>query len=213
MSTLHVVSGATAASVSEKVTSHEVPCVTEPIRVPGAVQQHGFLLMTDAEMRTVLVASESAETFLHLPIPIILGSKLEALLDREVIGSLYSLRLMHESERDKASTFLGSFRIAGQFFSVVSHCSGTNRILEFELQDKLVGSEMMNGVITNFVGKLSRLQTEADLCEALARQVADLTGFDRVLLYSFDEEGHGTVLTEVSNGRLPSYLGLRVSGV
>ncbi len=68
---------------------------------------------------------------------------------------------------------------------------------------------MMNGVITNFVGKLSRLRTQHELCEALARQVAELTGFDRVLLYSFDHEEHGTVLTEITNGKLPSYLGMR----
>ena len=44
----------------------------------------------------------------------------------------------------------------------------------------------------------------------LTKQMAELTGFDRVLLYSFNEEGHGTVLSEANNGVLPSGSGLAI---
>ena len=209
VSAFQALSGPASGTVSDEIVASEIRCEDEAIRVPGAVQQHGFLLLTDPELNTVLVASETAERYLQLPLRLILGSKLDAILEREVLSSLQLLRLTPEAERGGVSTFLGSFRVSGQFFSVVSHCSGSNRILEFEVQDRLVGSEMMNGVITNFVGKLSRLRTQAELCEALTQQVADLTGFDRVLLYTFDQEEHGTVLSEVNNGRLPSYTGLR----
>ncbi len=206
---MQISTGPESATVAEEIVATENCCEDELIRVPGAVQQHGFLLMTDGTMSTVLLASENAERYLGLPLRLILGSRVETLLERELLSSLQLLRLSHEPELEGATTFLGSFRVSGQFFSVVSHCAGPHRILEFELQDRLVGPEMMNGVITNFVGKLSRLQNQDELCDALARQVADLTGFDRVLLYSFDQEEHGTVLAEINNGRLPSYLGLR----
>ncbi len=209
MSALQVSTGPESATVAEEISATENCCEDELIRVPGAVQQHGFLLMTDGSMSTVLLASENAERYLELPLRLILGSRVETLLERELLSSLQLLRLSNEPERDGATTFLGSFRVLGQFFSVVSHCAGSHRILEFELQDRLVGPEMMNGVITNFVGKLSRLKNQDELCDALVRQVADLTAFDRVLLYSFDQEEHGTVLAEINNGRLPSYLGLR----
>ncbi len=68
---------------------------------------------------------------------------------------------------------------------------------------------MMNAVITNFVNTLSKLKSEEELCQAIAHQVSNLTGFDRILLYRFDEAGHGIVLSETNNGNLPSYLGLR----
>ena len=195
--------------VAEGIAATEVHCVDEPIRVPGAVQQHGFLLVTDGEFRSILIASENAERFLRLPFRLVLGAPLETLLGRELLAALRGLRYISEAERDGLVTFLGSFRLQGEYFSVTTHCTGSERVLEFELQDQLVGPEMMNGVITNFVGTLSRLQNERELCNALTRQIADLTGFDRVLLYSFDTEGHGTVLSEINNGKLPSYLGLR----
>ena len=201
--------GPASASAAEEIVATEGCCENEAIRVPGAVQQHGFLLVTDADLTRVLIASENAERYLKLPLRLILGSPLEAFFERELLSSLRLLRLASAPEQEGLSTFLGSFRVSGQFLSVVSHCAGPNRILEFEVQDRLVGPEMMNGVITNFVGKLGRLGTEQEVCEALAKQVADLTGFSRVLLYSFDHDGHGTVLSEINDGLLPSYLGLR----
>ncbi len=196
-------------TVSEEITATEFCCESEPIRIPGAVQQHGFLLVADGEFGAVLVASENAERFLGLPLRLILGTRLETLLGRELLSALQALRHSPASEHEGLVTYLGSFRLNSDFFSVTTHCSGPKRILEFELQDRLVGPEMMNSVITNFVGTLSRLRTQEELCNALAQQIASLTGFDRILLYSFDAEGHGTVLAEINNGRLPSYLGLR----
>ena len=209
VSTSQDLSSPGSRTASESVVATEVRCEDEAIRIPGAIQQHGFLLVTDGKLDQVLQASENAEQFLHLPLKLILGSRLELLLERELLAGLRLLQLRPEPDAERDSVFVGSYRVAGQFFSVVSHCAGGDRILEFELQDRLVGSEMMNGVITNFVGRLSRLESQAELCEALTRQVAELTGFDRVMLYSFDHEEHGTVLAEVNSGRLPSYLGLR----
>ncbi len=195
--------------VEEEIAATAYRCEDEAIRVPGAVQQHGFLLVTDSDFGSVVIASENAERFLGLPLRLILGAPLESLLGRELLAALQAMRLAPSAEHTDLVTFLGSFRLHNEFFSVLSHCSGSNRVLDFELQDRLVGPEMMNGVITNFVGTLSRLRTQEEMCDGLAQQIADLTGFDRVLLYAFDDEGHGTVLSERNNGRLPSYLGLR----
>jgi light-regulated signal transduction histidine kinase (bacteriophytochrome) len=59
------------------------------------------------------------------------------------------------------------------------------------------------------VATLSTLGGEIELLQAITRQVKDLTGFNRVLLYRFDEAGHGTILAEENDGTLPSYLDLR----
>ncbi len=197
------------SAVAEEIAATGFRCEDEAIRVPGAVQQHGFLLVSDGDFGAVLVASENAERFLGLPVRLVLGTRLETLLGRELLSALHALRYSPAAEHDGLVTYLGSFRLSNEYFSVTTHCSGSTRVLEFELQDRLVGPEMMNSVITNFVGTLSRLTTREELCNALVKQIADLTGFDRVLLYSFDEENHGTVLSEINTGPLPSYLGLR----
>ena len=184
-------------------------CADEPIHIPGSVQQHGFFLLTDAEFEHIAVASDNAERFLGRPLKLILGARVEDLLDREVLGAIQLHRTGAAHTREGLVTYLGTFSLNGEAFSIVTHCLGSQRVIEFEIQERLVAAEMMNGVITNFVSTLGKIQTETELCNALAEQIAELTGFDRIKVYSFDDEGHGTVLAEVNNGNLPSYLHLR----
>jgi light-regulated signal transduction histidine kinase (bacteriophytochrome) len=184
-------------------------CEDEPIRVPGSVQQHGFFLLADISFEKVLVASENAARFLNHPLALILGARLDTLFGRELMQALRAIQNAKQQQLQEVVTYVGSFRVGDHQFSVMTHYIGSGRALEFEREDRLVGAEMMNAVITNFVATLERVGSNQDLCDALSEQIAELTGFDRVMLYSFNEENHGTVLSEVNNGKLPSYLGLR----
>jgi light-regulated signal transduction histidine kinase (bacteriophytochrome) len=163
-------------------------CADEPIRVPGSIQRHGFLLLLDDRDEHVVAASQNTEEFLQIPLGLILGTPLETILEREILGALKALT--HSSDDEGLLTYLGSFQMRGHFFSVITHRVHTERILEFELTDRLVNPEMTNQVFTNFVSKLNSLRSETELCQAITDQIKDLTGFNRVLLYRFDEAGH-----------------------
>ena len=184
-----------------------VNCEDEPIRIPGSIQRHGFMLLLDKRAEHVVGASENAEEFQALPLKLILGAAVDTILEREVLAALQAG--IRSNETGSLLTFLGSFKMRDELHSVVTHRVGDIRVLEFERLDHLVSPELMNSVITNFVATLSKLNGETELLQAITRQVKDLTGFDRVLLYRFDQAGHGTVLTEENNGTLPSYLDLR----
>jgi light-regulated signal transduction histidine kinase (bacteriophytochrome) len=195
------------ASAADALRAILKNCEDEPIRIPGSIQRHGFLLLLDQQNATVVAASENAEEFLHIPLKLILGAALESILEREVLAVIQGLSRSHEHEGQV--TYLGSFPMRKELYSVVTHLVEDQRVLEFEEISRLVSPELMNAVITNFVGKLSKLPGELALCAAITRQVKDLTGFNRVLLYRFDEAGHGTVLTEENDGTLPICLDLR----
>jgi PAS domain S-box-containing protein len=182
-------------------------CADEPIRIPGSIQRHGFLLLLDSNDQHVIAASQNTEEFLDVPTNLILGSTVDTVLDREILGALRTLT--HSTENAGIQTYLGSYPLRGKFYSVVTHRVADERVLEFELLDRLVNPEMANQVFTNFVSKLTNLRSEQTLCDALAEQIKILTGFNRIMLYRFDEFGHGTVLSEVRDGALPSYLDLR----
>jgi light-regulated signal transduction histidine kinase (bacteriophytochrome) len=49
----------------------------------------------------------------------------------------------------------------------------------------------------------------AQLCDEAATQVRHLTGYDRVMIYRFNAEGHGTVVAEAKAEHLMPYLHLR----
>jgi len=182
-------------------------CEEEPIRIPGSIQRHGFLLVFDDDGQRVIAASQNAGEYLEVPIKLILGTAIETLLGRELVAAIRALN--QYSELAGQITYLGAFPLRSELYSVITHQVDRQRVLEFEQIDQLVSPELMNAVITNFVGKLSKLGTDIELCRAITKQVKDLSGFNRVLLYVFDEAGHGTVLTEENDGVLPSYLDLR----
>jgi PAS domain S-box-containing protein len=182
-------------------------CEDEPIRIPGSIQRHGFLLLLDESEENVVAASDNAEEFLGVPLKLILGTPIETVLERELVSAVRAADL--NSAKSGTLVFLGSFGLNGELYSVVTHCIGQERVLEFERLDRLVKPELMNAVITNFVGLLTKVSGEIELCQAITGQVKDLTNFNRILLYRFDEAGHGTVLAEENDGVLPSYLDLR----
>lgn len=193
-----------------QISTTLLACADEPIRVPGAVQPHGFFLLTDENVETVTIASENAARFLGIPLKLILGARLDTLLERELLTAVEAMA--RGAFATCATAYLGSYRIGGELCSVMTHCIGDRRALEFERVDTLVGPEMMNAVVTNFVATLSRIPSRQQLCDEVTQQVHSLTGYDRIMLYSFDEEGTGTVISEANNDRLPSYKGLRFPG-
>jgi light-regulated signal transduction histidine kinase (bacteriophytochrome) len=195
-----------SASKAEARTTYK-NCEEEAIRIPGSIQRHGFLLLLDESAEKVVAASENAEEYLGVPLKLILGAPIETILEREILAGVRSLT--HSDETLSLHTFLGSFKMRGELYSLVTHPIYGERVLEFERLDRLVSPELMNAVITNFVATLSTLGSEIELLQAITRQVRDLTGFNRVLLYQFDEAGHGTVLAEENDGTLPTYFGLR----
>jgi len=58
---------------------------------------------------------------------------------------------------------------------------------------------------------INQLETTSNLkefCQIIVKEVRKVTGFDRVMLYKFDADGHGAVIAEEKNENLESYLGL-----
>ena len=195
-------------SPDDNVRGLSQSCEDEPIRIPGSIQRHGFLLLLDDRDKHVVAASQNTEEFLQVPLALVLGTPVETILEREILGALRALT--NSTDDPGLLTYLGSFQMRGRFFSVITHRVKSERVLEFELTDRLINPEMTSQVFTNFVSKLNSLRSETELCQALAEQVKNLTGFNRILLYRFDELGHGTVLCEQNDGILPSYLDLTV---
>lgn len=190
-------------------------CEQEPIRLPGSIQAHGFflgLLPMDGGLR-VAVASENAASYLHRPLDLILGQALHELLPADTLGPFAHGLPSKESGAD-SPRFLGTMQLPASSsetrqFQVVGYRLKDLQVLEFECVESSASTGDLNTIIANFVAALEQCSSAADLCRSVTVQIRKLTGFDRVMLYQFDEEGHGTVLAEDGNDRLPSYLGLR----
>jgi light-regulated signal transduction histidine kinase (bacteriophytochrome) len=179
-------------------------CAAEPIRIPGAIQPHGALLVVDPRTLARLNASANLAAV--------------AGLDLQPGASLaevpHAAQLVTELRRWLATddpAFLRTVQVGRFVLQVFGHRTSQGLILEFEDPPRNEG-ETLEGLYPRLRGFLNAIAAAQDvpaIAEAAVREIRTLTGFNRVLLYCFDEAGDGTVLAEDGDGVLPSYLGLR----
>jgi len=178
-------------------------CEREPIHLAGSIQPHGALLVVREPDLLVLQASANAARFLGLPEPV-LNRSLEAFsadLAREVRARL-------DQPLDRLPVVLRRpVWIDGRPLDVVLHRPPeAGLVLEFERPGPPVDLAHHVETATSAILACTSLKS---LAEETTRIFKDLTGYDRVMVYRFDAEGHGEVFAERREPGLEPYLGNR----
>lgn len=182
-------------------------CEQEPIHQPGSIQPHGYLLAVEGkESRLVQASANTAELF---------GCAVEAALGRPLAELLPAAADAWKQVADQGTTHLRRLPVplapgSTSFIGVV-HRSDDLLILELEPSLDLPVNviDTLDAIVNSLAGDLQMTAGLDGIASLAARQVRRVIGFDRVLVYRFDEAWHGTVIAEDRNEVLPSYLGLR----
>lgn len=182
-------------------------CAREPIRVPGSIQPQGALFVIDAKSFVIEQAAVGTDDALARSEDLI-GADLRSVL---LAAGQSLLRDLNERVRDAEVLQLGVIEGRERRHHLLAHRSGESIIVEVEATAERTAAtlEEIFPNILGFVDTLSRSAGMEQLAELAAREVRAITGFDRVLVYRFDEQWNGAVIGEDRNDRLPSYLGLR----
>ena len=191
-------------------------CGREPIHVPGSIQPHGHLLALEGDDLVLAHASAAAFGAVLPDDPkAALGAPVERVLRVEPLDRLREgLRRLPDHGLLQLGTCQS--RAAGATFQALAHRSPDGlAILELEAAppssaDRAVSTlEELYPLIRDAFDRLGAATKSGDIAAVAAREVRRLTGFDRVLVYRFEENWDGVVVAEDRNERLPSYLDLR----
>ena len=164
-------------------------CADEPIRIPGAVQPHGALVAADGD-GVVVLHSANAEALLGRPVT---GTAVGDLLDLAAVEPGLPLRTT----------------LDGRTFEVAVHRTDGLLVTEWEpLEEAHAAGEVWHRRLPLVLQHLQEAPDLQALCDALAREVRQLTGFDRVMVYRFDPEWNGEVVAEQRRDDLEPFLGL-----
>lgn len=177
-------------------------CDKEPIHLIGKAQAHGVIVAVNPQTFQVTQASENTLKFFGISHTDFLGISLEKL-----IGKLPVKRL--RASIAEASGFAAEdLTINENNFVMLAHLSEDNLILDFEIIGETWDPGHFQQQLTSIINGLDTTESIPTLCDRAAKLMKDIFGYDRVMVYRFDEEWNGEVVAEEKEEHLESWLDL-----
>ncbi|MEB4209849.1 SpoIIE family protein phosphatase [Mycobacterium sp. 94-17] len=187
-------------------------CAREPIHIPGSIQPRGALAVVQEPAFEVRQVSANVADLLGRPIDAVLGRHLSALIGTEQAARVEQVAATFGSLRQNNPVEV-TIDVAGEaraFDAILHREPGGVLLVELEIAygDRPFSFPNTYQAVRGAVEELNRASTLTDLYATAARAVRDLTGFDRVMVYRYDDEYNGEVVAESKRDDLNSFLGL-----
>ena len=183
-------------ALRSELRRQDTRCAAEPITVPGGVQSQGILLAVDpAEPFRLVAASANAERLVSGGEP--LNLDLGSILGEDFVGQLR--QAVDQDLLRPAAPWEIALELDGTQWDVVSHEHAGLVLIELipaaptDALAALAATRLLQRALAGLRG------SEADLTElgfVTVRNIRQLTGYERVLVYRFDEDWNGQAVAE-----------------
>ncbi len=177
-------------------------CEREEIHLAGSIQPHGALLVVSEPDHRVIQASANASAFLNL-------DKIIGLSLADLDGDLLLRILPHLDPTSQGMPIAVRCRIgnpSSEYDSLLHRPPEGGLIIELE---RAGPSVELSRQIESALQKIRMASSVRALCDETATLFQDRTGYDRVMVYRFDDDGHGEVFSERRRRDLEAFLGNR----
>ena len=178
-------------------------CDREPIHLPGSIQPHGCLLACDASASIVLRHSANAPAMLGwpgeingVPVAVLLGEAATHALRNALTGA---------DDEARPALLFGLELANGKAFDAAVHGFKATVIVELEPASAGVGPPLEQA--RRLIGRVTRIDDVGRLVRQTTRLVRAMLGYDRVMVYRFEQDGAGKVIGETRREELESFLG------
>ncbi|BAY65756.1 multi-sensor signal transduction histidine kinase [Calothrix brevissima NIES-22] len=176
------------------------------------IQPHGVLfVLQEPELKIIQVSNNTWSVF-GIAAEDVLHKKLEELLDPFQIERIKSGLL--QGNLDYINPTKVWVRKKGDdyvVFDAVFH-RNPEGILILELEPAISQESIpflsFYHLARASINQLEKTTNLHDFCQIIVQEVRKVTGFDRVMLYKFDDDGHGSVIAEEKLDNMEPYLGL-----
>lgn len=183
-------------------------CAREPIHTPGSIQPHGCLVICSSPDWRVRHASQNLESFLGKSAAAALGRPAAELLGEQGVHAIRNLLHQAQISTSGERFFQVSTPDWSQNFDIALHRRSDRVSIELEPSAKArLGADPLS-LVKNVMTRLQNAEDLAAFCNQAARQLKLITGFARVMVYRFAEDGSGEVIAEAKRPDMPPFLGL-----
>ena len=187
-------------------------CGKLPLHQTNLIQPHGVMLLFTGPNWEIIQVSENIAAIIDEPISQLIGQSLQAYLTESSIDNL--AQLLQTSFEDKLPLTLEWQGSAGnQPLSSLIHRKHDYYVVEAQLASYVDSSTHSFAdryqQWKHAISAMERAASIKELCENAVVQIKQLSGFDKVMIYTFDEEWNGTVVAEALEEGMDRYLGLK----
>jgi len=186
-------------------------CDRELIHVPGSIQPHGALLVLDAATPRILQVSGNVDVKLGFAAEELLGKSID------VLGGDLPVQVwtrMLGGVRAAPQPLRGTIASNGEprGFEALLHRNESDAVIleldPVDLEQAIALARDLPQRLPDAVKRLGAASTIEALADQAVRVFRELAGYDRVMFYRFDPDGHGEVVAEAKEPHLEPYLGL-----
>jgi len=185
---------------------------SEAIHRCNCIQGHGILLVLEEASLKIVQVSQNTAQLLSMAPESLLNTFLEELLDPFQFEGVRN-NLNHEDLDFVNPTKLWIRKIGDDYaiFDGIFH-RNSDGLLILELEPATTQESIpflsFYHLARASIDQLQKTTTLAEVSQVIVEEVRRMTGYDRVMLYKFDTDGHGAVIAEDKLETLEPYLGL-----
>jgi chemotaxis family two-component system sensor kinase Cph1 len=185
-------------------------CALEPIQIIGHIQPHGLLFALSEPDLIIRQVSTNVTSLIATSPERLLGRSIESVLGAQQFETFRSQALNNEPLSAKLLRIPANGRAVEM--CCIAHRHDGVLIVELDLVHGTHSLEPLE-LDAHIRIPLARMEQATDILELFrlaAEQIRRLSGFDRVMVYRFDEGWNGEVIAEAVGDALPVlYLGSR----
>jgi diguanylate cyclase (GGDEF)-like protein len=185
-------------------------CAAEPIHIIGHIQRHGLLFALSEPDLVVRQVSTNVHALIGLTPEAVLNRPFESVIGRLQFETFRALVQNNDLlAPDPIGMFVGN---KAHRMNCVVHRQDGVLIVELELRRGAHSLEPLNVAIHLRIPlrRMEQAPTITTLAQVAASEIRALSGFDRAMIYRFDEAWNGEVIAEaVGSSTAVTYLGQR----
>jgi light-regulated signal transduction histidine kinase (bacteriophytochrome) len=180
-------------------------CDREPIHVLGIIQPFGYLIAVTADWLVSRVSANIADLTGQAP-DAMLGRPLNAFLSEDSIHAIRNRLTMLRGPDAVERLFAQTLADGGATYDIAVHMASGLTVIEIEpaSADDIEAAALVRAMVS----RLTQTDQMTAFLREGARQVRAITGFDRVMVYRFDDQQSGEVVAEALRAGVDSFMGL-----
>ncbi len=183
-------------------------CDKEPIHIIGSIQSYGYVLVLNRADLIIEQVSKNVERLLDTPLDIIIGSTIDDLFPFSFLEHFNH----YINDAQENHHYSLSFELNKKPYILSTHVGERLLFLEIEpdeLDDRKTSYHRYAELIETVSHEIEKPESVEEVSELVLRLMKPMLGFDRMMVYQFDEDEHGEVIAELADDGAEKYLGLK----